>query len=50
MLQRSTVLVPLVDIAPDVRHPCSGQTMREHLALLTEPLRGVAPYPPGLES
>lgn len=48
MLLRSTVLVPLADIAPDIRHPASGRTVREHLALLDQPMRGVAPFPPGL--
>jgi 7,8-dihydro-6-hydroxymethylpterin-pyrophosphokinase len=51
MLARSTVLVPLADIAPDLRHPVTGRTIREHLADLGAPLLpvpGIAPYPPGL--
>jgi len=47
MLQRAFVLVPLADIAPDARHPCSGLTIAEHLARLG-PTSEVAPYPPGL--
>lgn len=47
MLARATVLIPLVDLAPDLRHPLTGLTMREHLARLG-PIEGVAPFPPGL--
>jgi 2-amino-4-hydroxy-6-hydroxymethyldihydropteridine diphosphokinase len=47
MLQRASVLVPLADIAPDVRHPVSGLTIVEHLARLGA-TADVAPYPPGL--
>lgn len=47
MLQRSTVLVPLADIAPEAVHPVTGRTIREHLADLG-PTPDVAPYPPGL--
>jgi 2-amino-4-hydroxy-6-hydroxymethyldihydropteridine diphosphokinase len=47
MLQRASVLVPLADVAPDVRHPVSGLTIAEHLACLGA-TADVAPYPPGL--
>jgi 2-amino-4-hydroxy-6-hydroxymethyldihydropteridine diphosphokinase len=49
MLQRASVLVPLADIAPALRHPVAGVTVAEALAQLA-PVRGVAPYPPGLPS
>ena len=48
MLNRPTVLIPLVDIAPTERHPLSGCTLIEHLRLLG-PTPDVAPYPPGLD-
>ncbi len=44
MLQRATVLVPLADIAPEIVHPLSGRTVRQHLAELGE-VQGVLPYP-----
>lgn len=49
MLQRMTVLVPLCDIAPSLRHPVTGRTMWWHLRELG-PRTGIAPYPPGLVS
>ncbi|MHB1318494.1 MAG: 2-amino-4-hydroxy-6-hydroxymethyldihydropteridine diphosphokinase [Anaerolineae bacterium] len=47
MLERGSVLVPLNDIAPVLRHVLTGRTMRYHLALLG-PTKDIAPYPPGL--
>ncbi len=47
MLERASVLVPLADIAPDLEHPCTGRTVRDHLQALGA-IDGVAPYPPGL--
>jgi 2-amino-4-hydroxy-6-hydroxymethyldihydropteridine diphosphokinase len=47
LLQRTTALIPLVDLAPDLLHPVSGASLATHLApLLPDP--SVAPYPPGL--
>ena len=48
MLERAFVLVPLADIAPTLRHPCSGLTIAEHLVRLG-PTPDLAPYPPGLQ-
>ena len=47
MLERASVLVPLADIAPAIRHPVSGRSVAEHLSDLG-PIEGIAPYPPGL--
>ncbi|MGC9360541.1 MAG: 2-amino-4-hydroxy-6-hydroxymethyldihydropteridine diphosphokinase [Anaerolineae bacterium] len=49
LLDRAYVLVPLAEIAPNVRHPITHQTVREHLQAMG-PTPGVAPYPPGLAS
>jgi len=48
MLERAFVLVPLAEIAPNVRHPRSGLPIAAHLARLG-PTPEVAPYPPGLK-
>ncbi|MCD6518948.1 MAG: 2-amino-4-hydroxy-6-hydroxymethyldihydropteridine diphosphokinase [Anaerolineae bacterium] len=48
-LERATVLVPLADIAPHLKHPLTEQSISEHLAQLG-PASGIAPYPPGLSS
>jgi 2-amino-4-hydroxy-6-hydroxymethyldihydropteridine diphosphokinase len=47
MVDRSTVLVPLADLVPNLPHPITGRTIKEHLADLG-PTPDVAPYPPGL--
>jgi 2-amino-4-hydroxy-6-hydroxymethyldihydropteridine diphosphokinase len=39
LLQRRFVLEPLVEIAPEARHPVSGQSAREMLAALPEGAR-----------
>ncbi|MFP3895734.1 MAG: 2-amino-4-hydroxy-6-hydroxymethyldihydropteridine diphosphokinase [Anaerolineales bacterium] len=49
MLSRATVLVPLADISPVMRHPDTGLTIAEHLERLGS-LSGIAPYPPGLRT
>ncbi len=40
---RGFVLVPLSDLAPDLRHPLTGQTVKEMLAECD--LRGIIPIP-----
>lgn len=47
MLQRASVLVPLAEIAKELRHPVTERTIGEHLASLGRVL-SIAPYPPGL--
>ena len=49
MLERASVLVPLVDIAAGLRHPITGRTIAEHRAQLGV-IPGVRLYPPGLGS
>jgi 2-amino-4-hydroxy-6-hydroxymethyldihydropteridine diphosphokinase len=47
IVDRSTVLAPLADLVPNLRHPITGQTIKEHLADLG-PTPDIALYPPGL--
>jgi 2-amino-4-hydroxy-6-hydroxymethyldihydropteridine diphosphokinase len=47
MLWRASVLVPMVELVPDLLHPLTGCSMRDHLRDLG-PTPDVAPYPPGL--
>lgn len=47
MLERASVLVPLADIAPEMRHPVTGLTIATHRKSLGA-TPDVAPYPPGL--
>jgi len=49
MLNRATVLVPLAEIAPNLRHVRTGLRIEEHLQALG-PISGIAPFPPGLVS
>ncbi|MBN1665980.1 MAG: 2-amino-4-hydroxy-6-hydroxymethyldihydropteridine diphosphokinase [Anaerolineales bacterium] len=43
LAERAFVLVPLADLAPELRHPVSGQTVQAMLAAL--PVDGIEPYP-----
>jgi 2-amino-4-hydroxy-6-hydroxymethyldihydropteridine diphosphokinase len=47
MLQRSTVLVPLAELVPELVHPVTGRSIAAHLADLG-PTPDVALFPPGL--
>lgn len=38
MLERDFVLEPLADLIPDVEHPQTGRTIRQHLAELDSPV------------
>jgi 2-amino-4-hydroxy-6-hydroxymethyldihydropteridine diphosphokinase len=42
--QRAFMLVPLADLAPDLRHPVTGKTIREHLAEVDT--AEISPYAP----
>jgi len=44
LAERAFVLVPLVDLAPDLCHPVLGQTAAELLARLDR--SGIRPYDP----
>jgi 2-amino-4-hydroxy-6-hydroxymethyldihydropteridine diphosphokinase len=48
MQDRGLVLLPLMDVAPDWRHPLIGRTVRKMLeALPPAALEGIAPLSPG---
>ncbi|MHB1356974.1 MAG: 2-amino-4-hydroxy-6-hydroxymethyldihydropteridine diphosphokinase [Anaerolineae bacterium] len=47
MLWRASVLIPMVELVPDLLHPLTGRSMRDHLRDLG-PTPDVALYPPGL--
>ncbi|HIE57759.1 MAG TPA: 2-amino-4-hydroxy-6-hydroxymethyldihydropteridine diphosphokinase [Anaerolineales bacterium] len=43
LYERAFVLVPLNDLAPDLRHPVSGQTIHEMVTQID--ISGISPYP-----